>query len=156
MTRTTRHQLPEPSHRGFHSPNTTQTPDEIFDYWLSVLSPAELKVLLYIVRRTYGFKKQSDSISLRQICEGIRKKSGEALDYGTGLSRTAAFQAVQSLERRGLIRVERQMAEDGVNQVNVYHLVFADASSEDDEGGVGQKNIYGSTESDLWVDKYIN
>ena len=57
--------------QGFRSPNYTQVPDELFDELMSELSGAELKVLLYIIRRTFGFKKDSDNISLSQICNGI-------------------------------------------------------------------------------------
>jgi len=125
---------------GFRKPTTTPTPDDIFDEWLSVLSFAELKVLLYIVRRTFGFGKDSDAISLRQICEGIKTRDGRVLDRGTGLSRKAAFQATQSLETKRLINVGRAVAEDGVNQVNIYSLVF----EEDESGGVGTSGTHGS------------
>jgi len=111
-------------YRGFPRPNTTPTPDDLFDLFLPVLTHAELKVLLYIVRRTYGFKKSSDRISLRQICKGIVTKSGKRLDSGTGLSRQGAITAVKSLEKRGLIVVERVRTEDGYNKVNVYRLRF--------------------------------
>ena len=43
--------------RGFDSPNYTQVPDILFDERMAHLSGAELKVLLYIIRRTFGFKK---------------------------------------------------------------------------------------------------
>ena len=36
----------------------------LFDELLPYLSEAELKVLLYIVRRTFGFKKEADAISV--------------------------------------------------------------------------------------------
>ena len=121
---------------GFKRPTTTPTPDDLFDEWLSVLSFAELKVLLYIIRRTFGFKKDSDAISLRQITEGITTKDGRVLDRGTGLSRKATFQAVQSLEERGLLVVNRTVAGDGVNQINIYSLVFSD-------DGVGTTGTYG-------------
>jgi hypothetical protein len=44
-----------------------------------------VKVLLYIIRRTFGFKKDQDNISLSQMLNGIVKKNGERLDSGTGL-----------------------------------------------------------------------
>jgi hypothetical protein len=58
--------------KGFISPRYTQVPDALFDELMAYLSGAELKVLLYIIRRTFGFKKESDNISLRQICNGIK------------------------------------------------------------------------------------
>jgi hypothetical protein len=42
---------------GYASPNYTPVPDELFDEQLPDLSGAELKVLLYVIRRTFGFKR---------------------------------------------------------------------------------------------------
>src|SRR3954447_23074034 len=111
---------------GFASPNTTPTPDDLFDRFLPELSGGELKVLLYIIRRTYGFKKDSDAISMTQICEGIKTNTGKNLDYGTGLSKAAVKTAVRSLEQRGLIVVGRVKEENGYNYVNTYSLRFQD------------------------------
>ena len=61
---------------GFSAPRYTQVPDQLFDELLSVLTGAELKVLLYICRRTFGFKKDSDNISINQMLNGIRRKDG--------------------------------------------------------------------------------
>src|SRR5579871_2788787 len=84
-------------------PNSTQIPDVILDFWLSELSGAELKVVLYVARRTYGFGKTSDNISLTQICSGITKRDGTVLDTGTGLSRSSVARAVKTLEEQGII-----------------------------------------------------
>lgn len=89
--------------RGFKSPNTTPVPDELIDEVMHILSGSELKVLLYIVRRTYGFKKTSDDICLDQICGGIVKKNGDRLDHGTGLSRETAVKAIRGLRAKGII-----------------------------------------------------
>nr|MDP9472985.1 replication protein [Chloroflexota bacterium] len=51
------------------------------------LSDAELRVLLYIVRRTFGFKREADAISLSQMVSGITTREGQVLDRGTGLSK---------------------------------------------------------------------
>ena len=130
---------------GFLKPTTTPTPDELFDVWLSELSLSELRVLLYIVRRTFGFGKDADAISLSQLTTGITKKTGEVLDRGTGLSRPSVFKAVQSLEEKGLIEVSRTMAEDGVNEINIYSLSFRE--------GVGRSFTYGRKKSYLGVGK---
>ena len=57
--------------RGFQKPNYTMVPDELFDDLLADLRAPEVKALLYIVRRTFGFKRDSDSISINQMLEGI-------------------------------------------------------------------------------------
>lgn len=110
--------------KGFARPTTTDTPDEIFDRFLTELSHAELKVLLYIVRRTFGFQKDSDHISLKQISEGIITKAGHRLDHGAGVERRNAIRVVRKLEEKGLITVRRARTPDGYNSVNVYALKF--------------------------------
>jgi phage replication O-like protein O len=94
---------------GFRSPQYTQVPDELFDLLMSRLSGAELKVLLYIVRRTFGFKKGSDRISLSQFESEITRKTGEVLDSGTGLSSRAIRLALQSLVEKNVL-VKRRVA----------------------------------------------
>ncbi len=89
--------------QGFSSPNYTQVPDQLFDHLLPDLSEAELKVLLYIVRRTFGFKKDSDKISLRQLSSGIVSRDGRVLDHGTGLSKSGVTKALLSLRKRGIL-----------------------------------------------------
>jgi hypothetical protein len=39
---------------GYDSPNYTMVPDQLFDEHLAFLSGAELKVLLYIIRRRHA------------------------------------------------------------------------------------------------------
>ncbi len=86
--------------RGFNSPNNTQVPDELFDEIMVHLSGAELKVLLYVIRRTYGFKRESDNISLSQMLTGIVKRDGNRLDHGTGLSKPTLLSAIRSLAEK--------------------------------------------------------
>ena len=57
----------ERSFSGFSSPNVTGIPDQLFDFWLPKLNGAELKVALYICRRTLGFKKRVDAIGMDQL-----------------------------------------------------------------------------------------
>src|SRR5918996_930350 len=88
---TTAHQATFP---GFQFPNTTQIPNDVFDSLMPHLSGGELKVLLYICRRTFGFRKDSDRISLTQIAHGITTKAGRVLDHGTGLSKRHVINAL--------------------------------------------------------------
>ena len=110
---------------GFRSPNYTQVPDELFDELLPVLSGAELKVLLYIVRRTFGFKRDRDSISLSQMRNGIRKRDGSVLDRGAGVSKPTLLQALRSLAERGIIATERRRSAEKGDEPTVYALHFA-------------------------------
>src|SRR4051795_9527229 len=96
--------------RGFRSPNYTPVPDELFDELLVELSGAELKVLLYIIRRTFGFKKDSDNISLSQMLNGIETRDGLSLDRGTGLSKKTLLEALRSLEEKNVITTQRRQS----------------------------------------------
>ncbi len=109
---------------GFKNLNSTPIPDEFFDLLAARLSEAELRVLLYIMRRTFGFKKKADAISLSQLTGGIRKRDGAILDLGTGLSKPAVLKAINSLEAKGIIVTEKRFGYDGRNEVTVYQLCF--------------------------------
>ncbi len=121
----------------FRRPTTTPTPDEIFDEWVHQLKHSELLVLLYIVRRTFGFRdrygevKNGDTISLRQFHEGIVTKGGRRLDHGCGVrNKTSITQALKRLEELGLIRVQRSESEDKGNETTWYALAFQDAAAD--------------------------
>jgi phage replication O-like protein O len=116
-----------PSFQGFQFPTTTPVPDEVFDVLMSQLSGAEIKVLLYICRRTLGFKKAADTISLNQIAQGITTKDGRVLDRGTGLSKRHVQRALKRLEAQHIIKVHRLRDETGLNEVNTYSLHFQSA-----------------------------
>lgn len=107
---------------GFYTPHYTQTPDALFDWVMADLTGAELKVLLYIVRRTFGFKKDDDAISVEQITGGMFKRDGTRLDRGTGLARTTALEALRSLSEKRLIESERRMNEKTGSLPTVYRL----------------------------------
>jgi len=48
-------------------PNTTQVPNVLLDEVIPKLPPGAVRVLLAIVRKTYGFQKSSDCISYSQL-----------------------------------------------------------------------------------------
>jgi phage replication O-like protein O len=127
---------------GFSKPNYTQTPNELFDELLPELSESELKVLLYVVRRTFGFGKEADAISINQLAEGITTKDGRVLDRGTGLSRTSVKKATAALVEKGILTVRQVRSEDGDFASNVFALRFLE---------VGQNVTYPGAESDLPV-----
>jgi phage replication O-like protein O len=101
---------------GFTSPNYTQVPDELFDTLMVELSGAELKVLLYIIRRTFGFKRDSDTISLSQMLGGLRASDGRQLDQGAGLTKKPLPAALRSLAERGVILIERRTSAERGNE----------------------------------------
>ena len=125
--------------RRFKVPSHTQVPNEIFDELMHDLSGAEFKVLCYIARRTYGFHIIEDSISLKQICDGILTPDGRRLDHGTGLARSTAVLAIRGLVSQGLVlavRSRETSTRPGAGErfeVNRYRIVV-------EEGGRGRED----------------
>ncbi len=111
-------------YEGFSGPNGTIVPDDVFDLLAPRLKESELRVLLYIVRRTFGFGKSADAISLSQLTRGIKTRDGRTLDYGTGMSRKAVIAGVKGLVNKGIITVERRRTEKGDTDTNIYKLRF--------------------------------
>ncbi len=74
------------------------------------ISGSESRVLLTIWRKTYGFQKKSDAISLSQFKDM------------TCLSVRTIIRATQDLEAKKMIYVDRVM-DDGAKMTNVYHFV---------------------------------
>ena len=101
---------------GILVPSAFQVPNEVIDDgWLKELGGAEVKVLLYIIRKTFGYNKISgDQIPLSQIIAG------------TGLSRQSALSSIAVLEACELIRVVRGQSADGTKHVNFYKLITRD------------------------------
>jgi hypothetical protein len=115
----------EPFHYGgFSSPRYTPTPDDVFDVLLAELSEAELKVLLYIIRRTFGFKKDTDAISMKQLQQGIRTRDGRQLDRGAGLSLSSIQRGIKGLLAKGIITVEHRSSPARGDETTVYGLRF--------------------------------
>ncbi len=123
---------------GFGIPNGTYVPDEVFDLLMPRLSDIELRALLYIIRRTFGFKKGADDISLKQMVEGITTRDGRVLDGGCGLSRPSVTKAVRGLAEKNIVKSTANYSPQRGNEATTYTLVFTDESCrriEIDEGG---------------------
>ncbi len=125
---------------GVETLNGTQIPDAYFDEVMAPLGPSAFTVLMYVSRRTFGFKRHSDQISLDQICHGIVTtevraadgtviKPARHLDHGTGLAKSTVVRALDRLIVAGLIR-KRHNADPHRGQLaNTYGIVFKDAAA---------------------------
>ena len=131
--------------RGYRRPRYTPVPSQFLDEHLCFLSGSEVKVLLYIMRHTYGYGKNADHISARQISEGIVTQGGRRIDYGTGLSRSSVWKAIQSLEAKGLVEIIRETGPEGDYEIN-YYRVREHLGEDDGEEVSGE--VPGDTNSD--------
>ncbi len=103
-------------------PNFTQIPNVCLDWLLPLLERSEMLCLLYILRRTYGFGRQSDAISLEQFTRGLTRRDGTQLDRGTGMSRPQVCKSLSVLERAGFIIRTHKKTEDGGLDTTVYRI----------------------------------
>lgn len=97
------------------APNYTQTPNDLFDKWLPHLGHAELKVLLVIMRKTFGWHKTHDVISTSQLAQ-----------Y-TGMLEETVIKAARSLQKKGVIK--REVIGDNGTQKTIYSLVVEEESN---------------------------
>ena len=108
--------------RGYRGPRFTPIPDEFLDHQLADLTSAEAKVMLFLFRKTYGYRKSGDRVSFAQLQHGTVSGNGQIIDRGTGLSKATIWRALKGLQRKGLIEVHRQKTRAGDPEVNYYHI----------------------------------
>jgi phage replication O-like protein O len=93
-------------------PKFTAVPHEVIDTHLADLSGPELKVLLVILRLTYGWNRDTRQVSLSQMVSL------------SGLSRSACCDSIRSLEAKKLIRATRNSSESGAHSPSTYEPLF--------------------------------
>lgn len=95
---------------------TTQVPNEILDTFLPVLKEAELKLLLVIIRQTFGWRKKKDRISHSQL---IQK---------TGLAKRTITEGLTSLCEKDIIQVtdfEHNVLKKSLERKGKYFLFYS-------------------------------
>src|SRR5262245_53937912 len=122
---------------GFALPTYTQVPDEFFDAVAPRLKEAELRVALYVIRRTFGFKKAADAISLDQLVSGIRTRDGRVLDEGTGMTRKGVIAGIKGLIAKQGLLGETRVDENGGSLPTVYRLHMRGELPKVPPGGTG-------------------
>jgi len=137
------------SFEGFAAPGSTQVPDIFFDKIMAHLQEVELRVLLYFFRRTFGFKKASDNISIGQMVNGIQTREGKILDYGCGLSKSGVTKGLRGLLDKNLVVATRRSDAQRGNLPTNYALNMKgvqtndvpalELSDIDEEGGDSQR-----------------
>ena len=109
---------------GIDKANGTIFPDVLLDKVMPFLTPAEWKVCSYIVRRTFGWKKEEDDISLDQICNGIVKRDGTRLDFGTQMDKKTVIRALKGLEVKGVLATRKNYSSRPGFEAPTYALRF--------------------------------
>lgn len=118
--------------------NSFQLPNSVVDELLADLTGAELKCYLYVLRKTKGWNKEEDAISVSQFMKV------------TGLSNRKVIDACERLVELGLL--EQKI---GSNKIKVFSVKDYKASSSE-ESSLVKKVHSGSEESSLSVVKKVH
>ena len=112
----------------------TQLDNSLIDYVMPAVEPPAWVIICFIIRKTRGWHKESDDISLSQICDG------------TGLARPTAVKWVSFLESCGHILVGRG-DKGATNQLRLNPDFVIDPTAEKAKTKRGGKRIKGLTSS---------
>ena len=105
-----RRKSPRPEFPGFDRPesNFFRMPNTWTDITAEIDSIAELKVVEYILRHTWGYQEYGikKHITIDEFVNGRRRQDGSRLDKGTGLSERAVYDGLRKAVENGLIEEE--------------------------------------------------
>jgi DNA-binding MarR family transcriptional regulator len=107
---------------GFDRRQGIPVPNRLFDELMLDLKVAELRLLLYLHRKTFELGSETVQLSFDELKRGQRAEDGSRIDKGTRLSKMALASAIKSLEERGLITVERRCSPRNGYESNVYRV----------------------------------
>lgn len=95
---------------GFSRPsqNYSKLPHDFVDCLPMIDSMAELKVVIYILRHTWGYSEfgKAKKITADEFMHGRQRKDGTRIDNGTGLSKPSVISGLESAVAHGFILVE--------------------------------------------------
>lgn len=98
------------SFSGFDEPleNWSKLPNALIAALPLVTSLAELKVILYVLRHTWGYKEyqQFKPITTDEFANGRKRKDGTRIDPGIGMSEPSVRSGINSALEHGFIKVE--------------------------------------------------
>src|SRR5258708_19913532 len=94
------HNLSDQTYEGFNKPeaNFFRLPNEWTDITAQVTSLAELKLVEYVLKHTWGYSEfdMVKKITTDEFMSGRKKKNGERIDTGTGLSKPSVIEGLTS------------------------------------------------------------
>src|SRR6266496_124139 len=95
---------------GFSTPesNFFRLPNEWTDITAKITSLAELKLVEYVLKHTWGYSEfdMVKKITTDEFINGRKRKDGTRIDIGTGLSKPSVIQGLTSAVVHGLLEVE--------------------------------------------------
>lgn len=99
-----------PKFEGFDIPreNWFRLPNAWTDIMAGMDSLAEIKVVMYVLRHTWGFQEyaQWKCLTADEFANGRRREDGSRIDSGTGLSERSVWNGIQSAVDHGYLECQ--------------------------------------------------
>lgn len=103
--------------RGFDRPTSHyfKMPNNLVNIMPNIKSLAELKVILYVMRHTWGYQEydMEKKMALEEIANGRKGRNGERMDRGTGLSWRSVHSGVKRAVKDGYLIVRKDTSNKG-------------------------------------------
>ena len=98
---------------GFQPPveNWSKLPHQLIDEFSNISSVSELKVILYILRHTWGYNDEDKRITNDEFCNGRRRKDGTRIDGGCHLSPKSVRSGLSDAVAHGYISIEEDASD---------------------------------------------
>ena len=145
------------SFQGFRQPkqNWFKLPNEWINVMSEIKSISELKVIMYVLRHTWGYGEYDTPkcISVEEFTNGRKKKDGTRTDKGTGLSDRSVQRGLQEALDHGYLQVEIDDKDKGRIK-KYYNLRMKDdeprLSAKDDKVSPGGENVSPRSKKDTY------
>src|SRR6266513_1057847 len=144
--------LSDPIYAGFSKPeaNFFRLPNEWTDITARITSLAELKLVEYVLKHTWGYSEfdMVKKITTDEFMSGRKKKDGERIDHGTGLSNKSVIEGLQKAVQHGLLEVETDDADKA--RIKKFYKLKMKTPLPEDTGSysdvknvhIGEKNVH--------------
>ena len=152
---------------GFSDPtqNWSRLPHQLIAALPLISSLGEMKVILYVLRHTWGYHDDDKRISTDEFCNG-RKHSfrykqkhpdeSDRLDNGTGMSKSAILRGIERAIEHGFLEVEVDDSDKGRIK-KYYRLIQADdLHPEVSKRDMSQTNTPRATKQDITAPESIH
>ena len=128
---------------GFDLPqqNWFKMPNMWTDITADISSIAELKVVEYVLKHTWGYQEYGvkKRITIDEFRYGRKRQGGERLDRGTGLSKQSVITGIRAAIKQGLL--EEEVDDRDRARVKKYYFLRMKQRPQNDSDRVGVKNL---------------
>src|SRR5438270_9415058 len=134
--------MSDPIYAGFSKPeaNFFRLPNEWTDITAKISSLAELKLVEYVLKHTWGYSEfdMVKKITTDEFMYGRKKRDGTRIDTGTGLSKPSVIAGLKSAVKHGLL--EEETDESDKARIKKYYKLKMRTPREEDEPQRGATN----------------